>query len=66
MTDSEFLNWLYARLVSVYDESPNTDFVVRLKEIADKREDISAIHIDVGDLNSKDARKLIESAKELL
>jgi len=34
MSDQEFLNWLVARLVEVYKESPNTDFVQRLRLIA--------------------------------
>ena len=32
---TNFLHWLADRLVHVYHESPNTDFVLRLKEIAD-------------------------------
>ena len=36
MTDNEFLNWMVGRLVDVYNEDENTDFVLRLKAIADK------------------------------
>lgn len=36
--DSEFLHWLTARLVKVYGESPNVDFVLKLHEIADNLE----------------------------
>lgn len=32
--DNEFLNWLADRLVHVYGESPNVDFVHKLREIA--------------------------------
>lgn len=32
--DNEFLNWLADRLVHVYGESPNVDFVLKLKAIA--------------------------------
>lgn len=32
--DSQFLNWLADRLVHVYGESPNVDFVHKLREIA--------------------------------
>lgn len=34
MTDKEFLDWLADRLVYVYDESPNVNFVHKLKNIA--------------------------------
>jgi hypothetical protein len=33
MDDRTFLNWLADRLVHVYGESPNTDFVLRLREM---------------------------------
>lgn len=36
--DKEFLNWLADRLVNVYNESPNVDFVLKLKQIADNME----------------------------
>jgi hypothetical protein len=32
--DNDFLNWLADRLVHVYGESPNVDFVHKLREIA--------------------------------
>lgn len=35
MTDKEFLNWIIDRLVHVYNESPNVDFIHRLRKIAD-------------------------------
>ena len=35
-TDKEFLEWLRDRLVYVYNESPNVDFVWRLNEIIEK------------------------------
>ena len=38
-TDPEFLNWLADRLVFVYGESPNVDFVRRLREMATERKD---------------------------
>ena len=37
-SDSAFLWWLVDRLVYVYKESPNVDFVLRLKSIAEKLE----------------------------
>lgn len=33
MTDFEFLKWIRDRLVNVYKEHPNTDFVLRLDGI---------------------------------
>ena len=35
MTDHEFLAWLYDRLTLVYHESPNMDFVRRLRRVVD-------------------------------
>ncbi len=37
MSDKEFLLWLASRLVNVYGEYEQTDFVLRLKEIANER-----------------------------
>ena len=34
MKDQEFLTWLVDRLVHTYGESPNVDFVQKLKAIA--------------------------------
>lgn len=36
-TDRDFLLWIAARLVHVYQESPNVDFVLRLTELANAR-----------------------------
>jgi hypothetical protein len=33
MTDAQFLTWIRDRIVYVYGESPNVDFVLRLGEI---------------------------------
>lgn len=35
MTTKEFLIWIYERLVNVYRENPNTDYMIRLKTIID-------------------------------
>lgn len=35
--DSEFLNWVADRLVHVYHESENVDFVLKLRELAKSR-----------------------------
>lgn len=34
MTDAEFLRWLVERLIYVYGENTNTDFVIRLRDLA--------------------------------
>lgn len=36
--DSAFLSWIADRLVNHYGESPNVDFVLRLRELAKKAE----------------------------
>jgi len=36
--DSQFLRWLHVRMVLVYGEQTNTDFVRRLNDIAFKLE----------------------------
>lgn len=38
MTDSQFLSWLRDRLIFVYGESPNVDFVLRLERIVKEME----------------------------
>ena len=35
MTTKEFLTWIYERLVNVYLENPNTDYMIKLKTIID-------------------------------
>jgi len=35
MNDKEFLNWVAGRLVNVYKESENVDFVIKLRKIAE-------------------------------
>lgn len=34
--DAGFLMWMADRIVHVYGESPNVDFVLKLREIADR------------------------------
>jgi hypothetical protein len=41
MNDKEFLNWIIDRLINVYNENPNVDFIHRLRKIADKLEIIA-------------------------
>ena len=49
MTDKEFLNWIIDRLIYVYNESPHVDFIHRLRNIANKSEELS-LRIHLGDL----------------
>lgn len=39
LSDKDFLLWIADRLVEVYGESPNVDFVLHLREVAEKQED---------------------------
>jgi hypothetical protein len=36
MYDREFLLWLYERLIHIYDENPNIDYMCKLKCIINK------------------------------
>ena len=47
MNDGIFLNWMVGRLINVYGENESTDFVLRLKAIADKS-------MSVGEVNGVD------------
>jgi len=38
MSDARFLRWLASRIVRVYGEPDGTDFVLKLKEIAERLE----------------------------
>jgi len=38
MTDAEFIRWIRDRIVHRYGESPGTDFVLKLEEVATKLE----------------------------
>lgn len=40
--DTTFLKWLHQRLISVYKEDPQTDFVLTLKHLADNFQTIVA------------------------
>jgi len=33
MKDSEHLQWIHDRIINVYNESENVDFLIRLREI---------------------------------
>jgi len=37
LTDKQFLEWIYERLVHVHKESPNYDYMHRLKEIVNNK-----------------------------
>lgn len=40
MNDTDFLRWVRDRLVHVYKESPNTDFVLRMEEVTKRFENL--------------------------
>lgn len=58
MTNKEYLNWLYERLVNVYNENPSLDFVRKLREIADtcpeNKENLLYVIVD-----SKDGKPIL-------
>lgn len=38
LLDAEFLRWIVDRLINIYGESPNIDFIHRLRSVADRLE----------------------------
>ena len=34
--DTEFLNWIYHRLIYIHKEDKNTDYMIKLKKIVDE------------------------------
>ena len=38
-TDKEHLQWIHDRIVEVYGESKNVDFLIRMRKIIDKQDD---------------------------
>jgi len=60
MTDSEHLQWLHDRIVNVYGESENVDFLIRFREIIKDikdEEDIKYIKENIMKGLSKDIPK---------
>ena len=51
MTDKEFLQWIYERLVYVHKTNPNLDYMHRLKKIIETTEDIQHPNNKTGDQN---------------
>ena len=60
MTDSEHLQWLHDRIVNVYGENQNVDFLIRFREIIKDikdEEDIKYIKENIMKGLSKDIPK---------
>jgi uncharacterized membrane protein len=55
-TDKAHLQWIHDRIVNVYGENENVDFLIKMREIIS--------NVNVYD-NTKDKRKIIEQAKEM-
>jgi uncharacterized membrane protein len=55
-TDKDHLQWIHDRIVNVYGENENVDFLIKMREIIS--------NVNVYD-NTKDKRKIIEQAKEM-
>jgi len=43
-TDKEHLQWIHDRIVEVYGESKNVDFLIRMREIIDKQDTELNLH----------------------
>jgi hypothetical protein len=65
MSNKEFLNWIADRLVHVYGESPNVDFVHKLRAIAEaeKQEPVAYMYPD--DLKEFETREMSAHAYSL-
>ena len=60
MTNSEHLQWLHDRIVNVYGESENVDFLIKFREIIKDikdEEDIQCINETIVNALSKDIPK---------
>ncbi len=67
MTDRAFLEWLADRLTVIYGESPNVDFVLKLRSIARAtefdRETPNTVPPDDLDIHDPIIRKMIDGMK---
>jgi hypothetical protein len=43
-TDKEHLQWIHDRIVEVYGESENVDFLIRMRKIIDKQDTELNLH----------------------
>ena len=53
-TDKEHLQWIHNRIVEVYGESENVDFLIRMRKIIDKQETELNLHSVSGSFSDKD------------
>lgn len=43
------INWMYNRLIGVYKENPNADYMIRFKEIIDKQLNLHVVGCSLTD-----------------
>jgi hypothetical protein len=60
MTNKEFLHWIANRLVNVYKEHPNTDFVLKLKEVADNQSSNATLAKRIAELEYENSKLRLE------
>jgi hypothetical protein len=65
MTDKEALNWVADRIVNVYKESENVDFVLRLRKIADVLSEIEAKVYQIKKLREKENGEYADAQAEI-
>jgi hypothetical protein len=63
MTNKEFLHWIANRLVNVYKEHPNTDFVLKLKEIADDQISNATLAKRIAELEYENSKLRLKQQK---
>jgi hypothetical protein len=63
MTNKEFLHWIANRLVNVYKEHPNTDFVLKLKEVADNQISNATLAKRIAELGYENSKLRLEQQK---
>jgi hypothetical protein len=63
MANKEFLHWIANRLVNVYKEHPNTDFVLKLKEVADNQISNATLAKRIAELEYENSKLRLEQQK---
>jgi hypothetical protein len=64
MTNKEFLHWIANRLVNVYKEHPNTDFVLKLKEVADNQSSNATLAKRIAELEYENSKLRLEQQRQ--
>jgi len=64
MTNKDFLHWIAGRLVNVYNEHPNTDFVLKLKEVADAQISNATLAKRIAELESENSQLRLQQQSQ--